>query len=285
MLVNFFSGVNKFLNSVLRLFGFRRSQNRWGIVYDSISKQPLDPVVVKLIDAATGKVVQTCITDLTGQYGFLSIPGKFKIFAKKTNYNFPSKIVRQSKDGIYENVYLGEFFEVLGDSGVIFFNIPMDPVRPDWNQKAKRKIVKTSVFAENLILKLTSILFWFVFILALLSLYFSRSNFVYGALIFYVMIILMAVALPKPRLWGRVLIKKIKKPVALAVIELSHIKFPDVVIAKALTTEEGKFFLRAQPGRYLLKISAEDKDGQKNLLKSQKVDIGGDGLYNKDTLV
>jgi hypothetical protein len=77
--------VNNFLNRVLLFFGLRQMQNYWGIVYDSVSKQPLDPAVVKLIDAKTGKVISTCITNLKGRYGFLTAPGKYKILVKKTN--------------------------------------------------------------------------------------------------------------------------------------------------------------------------------------------------------
>jgi len=281
----FFSGVNRLLNSFLMLFGFRWFQNRWGVVYDSVSKQPLDPVQIKLIDASSGKVAQSSVTDLSGRYGFLATPGKFKIFVSKTNYAFPSKSIRCDSDGIYKNLYGGQLFELLGESDVISFNIPMDPLRVDWNQQAKQSLIKTSAFSENLALKTTSILFWAVFIFALASLYFSPSNFVYGILVFYCLVLFLAMVLPKPRLWGRVMDGKTKQPLVGVIVELTHTKFPDVVVAKGITLDQGKFFLRAHRGEYLIKITSENEFGQKSLLKSKKIKIGGGGYYSRDIMI
>jgi hypothetical protein len=98
----------EFLNRFLTLFGFRKEQSYWGVVYDSQSKQPIDPAIVKLIDVSTGHAVETCITDMQGRYGFLTHPGKFKIFVQRTNYLFPSSSQQGESDGVYKNLYHGE---------------------------------------------------------------------------------------------------------------------------------------------------------------------------------
>ncbi len=279
--MSFFIELNIFLNFLLTLLGFRRSQKNWGTVYDSVTKQPLDPAQVKLIDVNSGKVIQSSITDLLGRYAFLAVPGKFKIFVTKTNYNFPSKLVVNEKDGIYENLYRGEFFKLSGDSEVISFNIPLDPQKADWNQQAKKKIIKSSPLGENLITRITTILFWFVFIMTLLSLYSSPSNIVYAVILFYLLVFILSLVLPKPRLWGRVVSKKSKRPLSEMLIELTHIKYPDVVIAKAVSFSDGKFFIRSEPGRYLLKFTKEDEMGYAQPIKTLKVKIGSQGVLNR----
>ena len=58
----------------LEAFGLRKKNRSWGTVYDSITKRPLDPVYVALIDIGTGKQVASAITDIDGRYGFLVLP-------------------------------------------------------------------------------------------------------------------------------------------------------------------------------------------------------------------
>src|SRR3989338_2240299 len=102
--------ITAILNPFLVFFQLREKREFWGVVYDSVSKQPLDPVKVSLVYADTGKLEGACITDLEGRYGFLARPGKFKILVQRTNYAFPSKNASGDKDGIYTHLYHGEFF-------------------------------------------------------------------------------------------------------------------------------------------------------------------------------
>ncbi|MEK7123571.1 MAG: carboxypeptidase-like regulatory domain-containing protein, partial [Patescibacteria group bacterium] len=98
------------------LFEFGRTKKRrtkpWGVVYDAVTKQPLDPAYVQILDAA-GQEVATRITDLEGRFGFFLPPGQYTMFANKTNYAFPSKSVRGSYDALYENIYHGEPLTVI----------------------------------------------------------------------------------------------------------------------------------------------------------------------------
>ena len=150
------------LNNFLVFFSLRKTEQFWGIVYDSVSKQPLDPVIVKLL-YTDGREVETCVTDLGGRYGFLAKPGKFKIYARKTNYVFPSKYANGNDDGIYENLYHGEFFVLDKDSEVVGPNIPMDPIKFDWNQKAKLGVINNKPYLKLFFKRLIAIFFWFGF--------------------------------------------------------------------------------------------------------------------------
>ncbi len=121
------------------LFHFGRRRRPWGTVYDSVTKQPLDPAYLSLVSTSLGGVVQTAITDLEGRYGFLVAPGTYRLEANKTHYQFPSDNLRgRQADELYADLYFGETIEYRGEE-VMRLNIPLDPVGFDWNEFAKRQ--------------------------------------------------------------------------------------------------------------------------------------------------
>jgi hypothetical protein len=124
-------------NAVFTIFASRKRKRAWGTVYDSVTKEPLDPAYVELM-STSGKVISSAITDLDGRYGFLVAPGSYRLRARKTNYAFPSlREQGRSHDVLYTDLYFGEEI-VVGLDGAITRNIPMDPNGVDWNQVQKR---------------------------------------------------------------------------------------------------------------------------------------------------
>ncbi len=109
----------------------------WGTVYDSVTKEPIDPAQVRLLDAQ-GREISTAITDLDGRYGFLVAPGTYRVVVEKTNYQFPSQRLTSTHDLIYDDLYTGGNV-VVGPEGTVRLNIPLDPIAEDWNQLAKRR--------------------------------------------------------------------------------------------------------------------------------------------------
>lgn len=279
---NFFIGLNILINRLLVLLGLRRREEHWGVVFDSLTKQPLDPVIVKLVDAKTGKMVQSSVTDLAGRFNFLAYPGKFKILVRKSNYIFPSQMLTGGKDELYGNLYHAELFELSGDSEVIPFNIPMDPEYKDWNQGAKIKILDVHPFLETFLTKLTLVAFWFVLLLSILGLYFQRAPFAKYILGAYALIFFLAWTVPRPRWWGRVLIKNPNDSLVGLVVELSHPEMKDVVVAKANVLEDGKFLIRMDRGKYVLNIKRYIDDQPPQLVYTKKVRVGGEQVVNKD---
>ncbi|HYV33820.1 MAG TPA: hypothetical protein VE973_03150 [Candidatus Limnocylindria bacterium] len=277
--------VQSVLNAVFKFFSLKKSKNFWGIVYDSATKQPLDPVIVKLLYANGGEV-ETCVTDIAGRYGFLARPGKFKIFAKKTNYAFPSKYILGGDDGIYENIYHGEFFVLLEDSEVVAPNIPMDAVNFDWNQQAKKKVQLSHPFLKLFISRLIAVLFWFGLAFCLLAIVNSFPNvphYLYYILFTYPVLIILAALVPETRLWGEFKIQKGLPRLENLFLELHNAQFPDISFGHAAAHENGKFLLRASAGRYLLTVSQIDSHQQKTLIGVLPVTIGRSGVL-KDTI-
>lgn len=272
------------LNRILVFFQLREKRRFWGIVYDSITKQPLDPVRVSLIYADTGKVEGSCITDLNGRYGFLARPGKLKIFVQRTNYIFPSKIALGDKDGIYTHLYHGEFFVLNEDSEVIAPNIPMDSTQADWNQKAKQNLAWQNFYSKWFLEKFIAVILWFGFVfaaaMAVLTNFKNRAALIASAA--YFLVFLLELSIPRLRLWGKVLDKKTRRPIFGLSLKLTNPKAPDVIFGSAVSRADGGFFLRANPGSYFLKVADSDS-GQ--YLGSLPVKVGPEGVLNQKIVV
>ena len=67
-------------------------------MYDSVTKQPLDPAYVVLKDAS-GNELSASITDLDGRYGFLLNPGSYTIVANKNTLLFSVKKIGGQSGG------------------------------------------------------------------------------------------------------------------------------------------------------------------------------------------
>lgn len=145
------------------LLGFKRRKRPWGTVYDSVTKQPLDPVHVTLFDEQ-GKEVATTITDLDGRFGFLVPAGKYKISAHKDNYEFPSrKMSGKEKDELYGDLYFNEYVEIKSEEDILIKNIPMDAVNFNWNEFEKgnnKKLMKFYSKRELFFANISSVTFY-----------------------------------------------------------------------------------------------------------------------------
>lgn len=93
----------------------------WGSVFDSITRKPVDLVLVRLTEGVNKRVIETKVTDRDGRFGFIVPTGKYYIFVSKEGYKFPSQ---KSMSG-----YRGDEIDVKSDAeGVIKINVPIDRV-------------------------------------------------------------------------------------------------------------------------------------------------------------
>lgn len=285
---DFFQRTGYWLKSFYVWLGLKNEKKFWGVVYDAKTKEPLDPVILKLVSATDKLELQTCITDLKGRYGFLAYPGKYKILAMRTNYIFPSKIVVGDSDGSFKNLYHGEFFQIAGDSEVVAPNIPMDPVSDDWNQKAKRKMF--SSFRQK-IFSLVSFLgvlgFWLGFIFVSSRVYWEVSStglvkfsWAVDILCVYILLFLFSFIVPVGRLWGQVLSAETKTPLTNMQIDLINPIIKGSVMAKTVVWEDGKFFLRTNPGIYELVFKTTETNGTVVELGRVMITVGPRSLIN-----
>ncbi|MBI5531049.1 MAG: hypothetical protein HY918_06160 [Candidatus Doudnabacteria bacterium] len=264
---------------LLAITGLKRKRRYWGTVYDSESKQPLDPAIVELIDPATGKVIEQNITDMHGRFGFLDRPGKFIIRSTKTNYRFPSEIVLGKTDLVFDNLYHGEKLEIASDNDIITPNIPMDPMAFDWNQMDKQRVVKINPRMEYIFHIILQTLFWSGALFVLINFILLPNLFNSISALFYVVMVIMRKLIPHAHLWGRVVFHNGERANHL-LLELHPVKIPTVVTGRAVSAESGKFFLKAMPGNYILTV--KKVDGLNNtILYKQEVTVGKEGVVNE----
>lgn len=247
--------------------GIRKRRKPWGTVYDSISKQPLDPAYVELINAETNEAVTSAITDLDGRFGFTAPPGTYRIKAQKTNYVFPSRrLIGKSDDAIYEHLYFGEELTVSGEGeeqSVLIHDIPMDPEKFDWNEFEKRRLgVMTFYSRYDLIIHyLSAVLFYFGLSFAVFVLILNPTLFNGIILSIYAIVIILRLAFMKPRTNGTVIEKDTGAPLAYAAIKV-FIPGQERPAKKVVTDHMGRYYCLVRPGTYQVVIEAQTEDGQ-----------------------
>jgi 5-hydroxyisourate hydrolase-like protein (transthyretin family) len=84
---------------------FRRRRTGFGVVFDSVTGQPVDRATVSLRDGH-GRIARTAVTEKDGRYRLMAPKGEYRIEVTKLGYTFPS----------------------VKDHGVITKNIPIDHV-------------------------------------------------------------------------------------------------------------------------------------------------------------
>ncbi len=119
----------------------RKRRKQWGVVYNALSKQPLDLAIVRLLHAETGVALQTRVTDGQGRFSFSVPSGKYRLQVAKAGFVFPTAYLKQDQeDGDFLDLYHGEPVHAVRET-VLAVNIPVDPVEKKEEPPA-RLIVK-----------------------------------------------------------------------------------------------------------------------------------------------
>jgi len=269
------------------LFTNRRKERPWGIVYDSVTKKPLDPVYVTLKDEL-GREVSSSLTDLDGRYGFFVPKGTYYISSEKVHYGFPSaRLQGQPTDAIYNNLYFGEKIVINQDGEVLSKNIPMDPEAFDWNEFAKTemKVQKFNPRREALFARLSNLLFLFGFVVSLLAIIFSSG--IYNYIVFGLYILLIAIRLVgiKPRKNGVVLDATTHTPLAFASVAI-YSNSLQTELFKKITDEKGRYYALVPKGNYVITVSKKDELNGENYVEIAKKNFSADkGVINLDLAV
>jgi len=253
-----FANLLQRLNIIGIFLGWRRRRYSWGTVYDSITKQPLDPAMVTLIDR-NGQEVTSAVTDLDGRYGFLVKPGEYKIKVEKTNYQFPSRrLMGKVSDLIYGNLYFMDSFLVEQNKPVVNKDIPMDPIFLDWNEAQKSTLGLSSFYSRNSIL-MNKINRWVAIIGTLLSLGLFGTNPSTLNLVILLGYVLVSIfyLFSKPQVYGKTMDKK-GGPLQFAMVRVYQAS-TNVEVRHTITDHLGRYFCLIPNGGYYIKI--EERTG------------------------
>lgn len=241
----------------LMLLGLRKKEG-WGQVYNSLSKLPVDLATLRLIDAATGRVLQTKVTDKQGRYAFVASPGVYKIEAIKNSFVFPSALLHGFKDdGRRVDVYHGEEIKVNEKDAVITANIPLDPIG-----ETKKPI---RIFWQQLGRRAQSLLSWLGLAVTLVSLYIAPRWYVWVLLCvhLFLLAVFRRLALPpKVKSWGIVYDATTKNPVGRAVARLFNSQF-NKLVSTQITDNKGRYYFLAGDDKYYVTYEHPDYDPHK----------------------
>lgn len=194
-----------------------RKRKGWGVVYNSITKKPVDLAAVRLYDAVSNKLVKTRITDKRGRYMFLVEPGSYYIKVDKPGFDYPSQMLRAAdSDRQYVDLYHGGTIKV-GDEGkgAIIANIPLDQHDLKASDSQLIKDFFWSNFRKNLALVGP--------VLSLIALIVSPSWMMLGLTVFHVGLLLLFKRLAdksKVKYWGVVYDAASRKPLKNAVARI-----------------------------------------------------------------
>ncbi len=238
------------------LLGIKRKKRPWGTVYDSVTKQPLDPVHLVLQDEG-GKQVATAISDLDGRFGFIVPPGRYKIFAKKDNYKFPSTaLFGKQKDSLYENLYFNEFIDIQNEDDLLIKNIPMDSLNFNWNEFSKSKNMKLMKFYSKTDLFLSSIsniVFVLGTLVSLLLVFISPNILNFAILGIYYVILFLRMFGIGPKKPGHVIDSETKNPLSFGLVTIFSTSL-NREMGHSIISKTGKYYILVPNGEYYAKI-------------------------------
>ncbi len=243
-------------NMIPILLGLRRRRRPWGTVYDSVTKQPLDPVYVTLQDASGNEAGQS-ITDLDGRYGFWVPPGLYSLLAGKSDYVFPSvKLAGKDHDDLYDNLYFGGSINVEREDEIINKNIPMDALNFNWNEfeKAKNKrLMKFFSKGELFLSRIGHVLFAAGFISSILLSYFEPRLLNHLVLGLYIAILALAIWGVRPKKPGFVVEKETGMPLSFGILSV-YSALLQKEISHAVVGKTGRYYMLVQKGEYYLTL-------------------------------
>jgi hypothetical protein len=301
-LLPYLSYLFQLLSEPLLYFG--RKKRKWGVVYDSLTKQPVDLAIVRLFDSETKKLVETRVTNREGKYLFIAELGKeYYISVIKPGYVFPTKLLATAeKDKEYTDLYHGQPFKTGEErkSGFIAYNIPIDPQagivkNAEFNKplkagvgtlgelqklgaQAEQKELKRAVWS-NRFRKFNRTVAYLGPILALGSFILTPSLLTFGFLLLHIVLLLLFRRLAMGRKaapWGRVFNIKTSKSLPNSVVRLFDTEYGrllSVYVTKAdgdygfLVGEDEEYSLVSSKKGYVFPAGQVRVIGQKEVKK------------------
>ena len=240
-----------FITWLLSLFGLRRRRKPWGVVYNSITKRPVDLALVRLIDATTNRLVETQVTDGAGRFSFLPQPGTYKLEVVKIPLVFPTKIVSGTQDGDFRDLYRGTPITVTSIDQAINLSVPVDPLAPEQMKGANMQLK-----FKTLLTKYSSGMLWLSFgISVALQVYApSPAQFCILVLNLGFTFFQLRIVGAKERPWGIVYDVMTLEPVPLAVVSIFDAK-ENKMLKERLSDYNGRFNFLTPPGEYRVAVT------------------------------
>ncbi len=275
-------GLLRLWSLFLYSLGLKKRNYPWGTVYDSVTKQPLDPAYVMLSDI-NGKEVATSITDIDGQYGFLVEPGTYMLSVKKTNYKYPSsKLSTKMSDELYNNLYFGERVEIKENGEIITKNIPLDPENFDWSEFAKREQSLAKFYhAKDVFLgRMSDLLFFVGFIVSSITLINVVGPFNLIIFCSYVILLILRKFKISIHKRGKVVYGVFDRPLAFGILRVYSMS--GMEITHRVLDKKGNYYCSVFNGIYTVSIEKKNEDESYDIVyRSEQIKVKN-GVLKKD---
>jgi hypothetical protein len=224
----------------------RRKRKGWGIVYDSLTKLPIDLAVVRLVDAGTGRLLQSRVTDRAGRYFFIIEPGKYRLMVVKPGYTFPTEYLKHDTEDVkFTELYHSEEIVVTELGKTLAANIPLDPVGRAM-VPTKRIIFQAAMQKFQIALSVGSVL------AGIVAAYLNPTTFTIGLLILQIVLFVVFRIIAegkRPSGWGIVYDEKTKAPLANAVVRIFEPKY-NKLLDTYVTDAKGRYAFIVGPSVY-----------------------------------
>ncbi|MFA6018205.1 MAG: hypothetical protein WCT28_00370 [Patescibacteria group bacterium] len=231
------------------LFISRRRRRAFGIVYNAVTKVPVDLAIVRLYNIATGRLLNSMVTGVDGKYFFVASPGQYRVAVTRNGFIFPSTYLTGVKDdGVFLDVYTGQIVEVTDRDATIAANIPLDVAQDQKIQEPKY------IFRRRLLRRLQFVFSLSGSFLSIVACFLSPSLFTIGLVVLQVIVFILfwRLARPKkPRGWGVVYDVKTRRPVGNAIIRLFEPKY-NKLVESTISDALGRYSFIVGPNEYFV---------------------------------
>ncbi|MBT7350593.1 hypothetical protein HN803_07485, partial [candidate division WWE3 bacterium] len=272
------------LNFLRNIFGQpllllrRRKRQKWGVIYDAFTKQPVDLATVRILDSKTGKVIRSQVTDSQGRYYIILEPGEYEIEVAKTGFIGLSEYLKNvEEDAKYINLYHGGIVKIDKENTELNYNIPMDFAEKKASTKdiLKDRASKLTHYVIGLSGLAISGVSFVISPSALIS------GFFFGHLLFFSISYKFAYA-KLPSSFGSVKITGSDTTIDRVIVRIFDAEY-DKLVNTGITDKKGRYAVLVGPSKY---YATYEKAGFKTL-KSDVIDLSSEktngmgGMINK----
>jgi len=231
----------------------KKKREGWGIVYNSVTKLPVDLAIVRLVDKTTHRVIQSRVTDGNGRFLFMTKPGEYRIEVQKEGLVYPSKTLSGIEtDGRLVDLYHGEDIVITDEQATITPNIPVDPIG--------EPVTVTRIKKEKYVRYLQSFISALGIVVTAVSVYISPTWYMWTFLAIHIALYVgfkYFVKPKKPKGWGIVYDKNTKEPIGNTIVRLFTGDF-NRLVSTQITDKKGRYAFLAGPNSYYMTYT---KDG------------------------
>ncbi len=240
------------ITSPLLLFN-RRKRKAYGVVYNAVTKIPVELAVVRLYRVSDNRLIKSAVSNAEGKYFlFVPEPGVYKLKVAKGGFIFPSVYSAGIKDdGVFLDVYTSQLITVSEKDATIAANIPMDPSEAPAHQGEHRLKMKRFLRTLQKVAAPTGVLLSFFVFVTLPGVF---SGIGLGVQIVTLLISIRLATPKKPKGWGIVDATVGKAPLGNVVVRLFEPRY-NKLVESTLTDNRGRYSFLLGPNEYYVSFS------------------------------